>query len=228
MGDTVNEGDKICMLSGGFLVSYNGGTPIHAHYTGDDTYKVDGYNGSGWGGITIPAGTWELDSLGVDTHNYAIFNLVKQGSTESSSDVQTDTSSVAPCNHHYVWETEVEATDTTDGMQLYRCTECGDISDRQRIPAIEHYINATCMGKLKNAKAGDTVVISSDIWNTYPQRFIKALADRRDITVKLDMTYKNVKYETVITPDMEIDASGDIEYYGPLKLMQMFKFTEVK
>ena len=81
------------------------------------------------------------------------------------------------------------------------------------------------MGKIRDAKAGDTVTISSKYWNSYPKTLFKKLAERRDITVKIQFTYKQKNYETTIAPDKTIDTS--CKYFGPLKLMELYGASEV-
>ena len=76
------------------------------------------------------------------------------------------------------------------------------------------------MGKIRDAKAGDTVTISSKYWNSYPKTLFKKLAERRDITVKIQFTYEHKDYEITIAPGQTVDTSSD--YYGPLKLMELY------
>ena len=79
--------------------------------------------------------------------------------------------------------------------------------------------------KIKEAKAGDSLVFTSDTWNSFPKRVIDALAERRDITVEIQFPYQTKKWKVVIPTKAEIDTTCD--WYGPEKLTQMFGRTEI-
>ena len=79
--------------------------------------------------------------------------------------------------------------------------------------------------KIKEAKAGDSLVFTSDTWNSFPKRVIDALAERRDITVEIQFPYQTKKWKVVVPEKAEIDTT--CEWYGPEKLTQMFGRTEI-
>ena len=117
-----------------------------------------------------------------------------------------------------------EPTETQEGELVYKCSLCGDITARQPISSYDYYIYK-CIGRIRDAKAGDTVTFSSRCWNSYSKAFFEELAERRDITVKIRFTYKQRNYEMTIAPDKTIDTS--CKYYGPLKLMELYGASEV-
>ena len=45
------------------------------------------------------------------------------------------------------------------------------------------------------------------------------------MTLEVKFTYNHKNYEMTITPDQTIDTSSD--YYGPLKLMELYGASEV-
>ena len=156
---------------------------------------------------TLDISSWENNVLMI------IFDKINVALSNSSS-----------CNHHYEWEVEKEPTETQDGELVYKCSLCGDITARQPLSSYDYFIYK-CIGKIRDAKAGDTVTISSKYWNSYPKTLFKKIAERRDITVKIQFTYKQKNYETTIAPDKTIDTS--CKYYGPLKLMELYGASEV-
>ena len=120
---------------------------------------------------------------------------------------------------------EREPTITEDGEEVYKCTKCGDISARQPLSAAGFcFLDAE--GKVRNAKAGQTLKLNFKQWNSIPKAFFEELAKRRDITVVIRFTYKHKTYEMTVTPDMAIDISHD--YYGPEKLILLYGAKEVK
>ena len=132
------------------------------------------------------------------------------------------------CNHDYEWDVEKAPTETEDGEAVYKCTKCGNISARQPLTAYQYYI-LTSTNKIKNAKAGSTVTISSKLWNSFPKSFFEQLAKKRDITVKIDFPYDSKNYEITISPTQKIDTSNSkVKYYGPKNLIGTYNAVEVK
>ena len=129
------------------------------------------------------------------------------------------------CNHDYQWTVEREPTITEDGEEVYKCTKCGDISARQPLSA-EGFCFLDAEGKVRNAKAGQTLKLDFKQWNSVPKAFLEELAKRRDITAVIRFTYNHKTYEMTVTPDMAIDISHD--YYGPEKLILLYGAKEVK
>jgi hypothetical protein len=140
------------------------------------------------------------------------------------SDLNSKKNSGKVCVHDYQWTVEREPTITEDGEEVYKCTKCGDISARQPLSA-EGFCFLDAEGKVRNAKAGQTLKLNFKQWNSVPKAFFEQLAKRRDITVVIRFTYKHKTYEMTVTPDMAIDTSYD--YYGPEKLIQLYGAKEV-
>ncbi len=141
---------------------------------------------------------------------------------------ENQTANFSACNHDYEWDVEREPTETEDGEAVYKCTKCGNISARQLLTAYQYYI-LTSTNKIKNAKAGSTVTISSKYWNSFPKSFFEQLAKRRDITVKIDFPYDSKNYEITISPTQKIDTSNSkVKYYGPKNLIGTYNAVEVK
>ena len=141
---------------------------------------------------------------------------------------ENQTANFSACNHDYEWDVEKAPTETEDGEAVYKCTKCGNISARQPLTAYQYYI-LTSTNKIKNAKAGSTVTISSKYWNSFPKSFFEQLAKRRDITVKIDFPYDRKNYEITISPTQKIDTSDSkVKYYGPKNLIGTYNAVEVK
>ena len=141
---------------------------------------------------------------------------------------ENQTANFSACNHDYEWDVEKAPTETEDGEAVYKCTKCGNISARQPLTAYQYYI-LTSTNKIKNAKAGSTVTISSKLWNSFPKSFFEQLAKKRDITVKIDFPYDSKNYEITISPTQKIDTSNSkAKYYGPKNLIGTYNAVEVK
>ena len=135
--------------------------------------------------------------------------------------------SSSSCSHDYQWTVEKEPTETEDCEAAYKCTKCGHISARQPLTAYQYYVLEST-NKIKNAKAGSTVTISSKHWNSFPKSFFEQVAKRRDITVNIQFPYAQKMYEITISPTQTIDTSNDkAKYYGPKYMIGIYKGTEV-
>ena len=168
------------------------------------------------------------------SHNPGSFAFIVDKNDESVDHVIIEQDDIAgtetassgkACNHDYQWTVEREPTITEDGEEVYKCTKCGDISARQPLSAAGFcFLDAE--GKVRNAKAGQTLKLNFKQWNSVPKAFFEELAKRRDITVVIRFTYNHKTYEMTVTPDMAIDISHD--YYGPEKLILLYGAKEVK
>ncbi len=172
---------------------------------------------------SLEAVTWDSTNMNYYIGSNKTMTLYFK-SPSSAGSLVAETSYASACNHHYEWVVNREPTETQEGELVYKCSICGNIIARQPISSYEYYIYK-CVGKINNAKAGDTVVLSSTCWNSYPKSFFEKLAVRRDITLEVKFTYNHKNYEMTITPNQAIDTSSD--YYGPLKLMELYGASEV-
>lgn len=76
-----------------------------------------------------------------------------------------------------------------------------------------------------NSKPGDTVTLEMGGWDSLPQYFMKAMAERRDVTFIIHFTYKyedHSHYEVVIPAGKSFVVEEDIMWFGPMKLNKMF------
>ena len=155
-------------------------------------------------------------------------NHVNTENQTNHVNTENQTANFSACNHDYEWDVEKAPTETEDGEAVYKCTKCGNISARQPLTAYQYYI-LTSTNKIKNAKAGSTVTISSKLWNSFPKSFFEQLAKKRDITVKIDFPYDSKNYEITISPTQKIDTSNSkVKYYGPKNLIGTYNAVEVK
>ena len=182
--------------------------------------------GASIGGYSITGNTVTtvLDGSNPASHVIISDHDENSGSGDGST-VDTTSNNGKACDHDYQWTIEREPTITEDGEEVYKCTKCGNITARQPLSAAGFcFLDAE--GKVKNAKAGQTLKLDFKQWNSVPKAFFEQLSKRRDITVVIRFTYNHKTYEMTITPDMTIDTS--CEYDGPEKLIQLYGAKEVK
>ena len=225
-GGILGSGNNI-KISGGKVIAKSTGQTYHGSAIGKGYNGVDQSGNSITPSSTNPVNIWQNTENESDTKTYSDYTSSLDISSWTNQilmiifdkiDVVSSNSS-SSCNHHYEWEVEREPTETQEGELVYKCSLCGDITAREPISSYEYYLYK-CMGKIRDAKAGDTVTFSSKCWNSYPKAFFEKLAERRDITAKIQFTYEHKDYEFTIERGQTVDTSSD--YYGPLKLMELY------
>ena len=216
IGSIVNGGDKIELSSGSFTVYYN------ADPNGEDSVALYG-NGE----VTVRNGTWKIKNLdpmpAMDQGGGKIYlctypELVPAQTQETAASVTTVTAN-STCDHDYKWETEIEPTDTKEGEEVLKCTKCQSVKMREPLSSYAHFIGSSTY-KIKKAESGDTIVISSKIWNSYPKSLFEAVAAKNEITV--DMQFpddKHIMHELTVTSEQA--KSMNEAYYGYAKMISM-------
>ena len=117
----------------------------------------------------------------------------------------------AQCNHTYEWSLEVDATATEDGLEAYRCTQCGHVAAYTKTSAAGAFVKET-LEKIIKAKAGDTLLIETDRWTCFPQSVMQTIADRRDITITIQYKLEGKKYQITIPADAAVPT--DVPFAG--------------
>ncbi len=80
--------------------------------------------------------------------------------------------------------------------------------------------------RIEGAQAGDTMVLELGEFYNISNARMKMLAEKKDVTFVLHITYQNVKYSLTVEPGTITDLGCD--WYGPLKLLSMFPNETVK
>lgn len=80
--------------------------------------------------------------------------------------------------------------------------------------------------QIEDAKTGDTMVLELGEFYNISNARMKMLAEKKDVTFVLHITYQNVKYSLTVEPGSITDLGCD--WYGPLKLLSMFPNETVK
>ena len=129
-------------------------------------------------------------------------------------------------NHNWEWGTITEPTEYSDGMEGYICTICGATKDTVTIPSTGVFMENK-YNQVKNAKAGETVVLEMGPWHSLSKGFMEEIAKRRDVTFVIHFIYEGKKYEVVIPAGRPLVLDPSIDWYGPLKQNEMFGMKEI-
>lgn len=102
-------------------------------------------------------------------------------------------------------------------------------SDGKNYPCSGHSHDMTFLderyAQIINAEPDDTVTLEMGGWDSLQQCFMKDMAERRDVTFIIHITYKfedHDHYEVVIPAGKSFVVEEDIMWFGPLKLNAMF------
>lgn len=126
--------------------------------------------------------------------------------------------------HNWVYGTICEATEETDGLEGYQCS-CGARKDTTPILAGDVIIMNNYR-LIDWSYPGKTTVLNMKRMCNLSQAFMKRLASKNNCDFTIKMIYENKEYEFYIPAGAKFETSE--EYYGPKKLMEMFKYKQVR
>lgn len=89
-----------------------------------------------------------------------------------------------PCEHSYEWQVIQEPTESADGIELYKCTKCGAVKERNTLPALGVF-NDKVAKLIRKTPLGGTVKVETRNWNSFGPVVREALVERADVTVNV-------------------------------------------
>ena len=127
----------------------------------------------------------------------------------------------------FAWDTIKEATETTDGEMRYQCKVCGSV--KYVVPVSAYYrFNANGVDKIKNAKQGDTVIISTPLFVSFHQMVKDELSARPDVNLVVNYQYNGVQYQMLIpagSAEKKEELFGDSRFSGFRNMATVFVTT---
>mgnify|MGYP006972496672 CR=1 FL=1 len=96
------------------------------------------------------------------------------------------------CN--FQWVTTIDPTTGADGLEEYKCVECGAVQESHSIPASVAAVK-DFYGKVKDAPENGTVTYDSGKLYTISDYLLKKMSERSDVTLTVNFEYQNAKYE---------------------------------
>lgn len=127
-----------------------------------------------------------------------------QAGPEAAPSTPSDTSTsqtgpeVAPsapshqCN--FQWVTTVEPQPNADGLEEYKCIECGAVQEQKSLPASMTSVK-NLFGFVKDVPENGTVTTDFGRLHTISDYLLKKMAERNDATVIIQFEYKNQKLQ---------------------------------
>lgn len=162
--------------------------------------------------------TYILVPLTTAKNNYVPISPAAGGNTAKTGKEKASGGHI----HSYEWQTIQNATAEQDGLEAYACAICGSYQESVPVSAYS-YACTEAAKKLVTAKQGQTITLDMGRWCSYPRWFMEKIAERSDLTVKLQFEYLHKQYEVVILAGKTVDTSCD--WYGPMKLCELYGYT---
>lgn len=96
--------------------------------------------------------------------------------------------------HFFQWVTTLDPQVGVDGLEQYLCTGCGLVEESHAIPAGIATVK-DLYGNVKEAPENGSVIYDAGKLYTISDYLLKKMAERSDVTVKVQFEYQNMKYE---------------------------------
>ena len=163
--------------------------------------EISGYDGPGW---------YSVDGAG---------NCTKCTSSGTTPDDPTPSGSAH--THNFQWQTIIEPTKDTDGLEGEVCS-CGALKNTQLLSAYGYALNDYATPMINAAKSGQTITFEFGEWNSFPKSFMAKLVDKsaNGVTFVFHYKWNHVKQEITIPAGTPIDLNFD--WYGPAKMAELY------
>lgn len=107
------------------------------------------------------------------------------------------------CSHVFDYVITQEPTADTDGVMSYQCIKCGDVIKTYPVSALIAFME-NAKQSILNAKEGETVTVSTELWTCFNREVIEAIAERTDVTVTVNYKYQNIYYTVTIPAGADV------------------------
>lgn len=105
----------------------------------------------------------------------------------------------------FEWVITVDPTTGADGLEEYKCTGCGAVSESHPIPASIAVVK-DFYGKVKEAPEKGSITYDAGKLYTISDYILKKMAERNDVSVTVKFEYKNRKYQLIFPAGLDYSA----------------------
>ncbi|SCY48860.1 hypothetical protein SAMN02910292_01808 [Lachnospiraceae bacterium XBB2008] len=131
-------------------------------------------------------------NYGADGHIHNWGPDVKNGNVSTSTCSLCNMTWSYGHDHVYEWVEAKQATEDENGECEYRCRICGNVLYRVPTNAMGVFAQNT-INKIVKARQGETVVIDTSRWYSFPKSVFDALAARPDLTLTVNYLSEGYK-----------------------------------
>ena len=210
-GKVLYDGDKIEIkdqdLKGGhpafniYIQRENNSSPKWAaggNISGEKLFNIVqlSYEGKTYSKFKLIKSEYEFDnSMLIDTFNLYLTPLEddKNGAS-SESDSAASSSSTPSHTCSFQWVTTIDPEVGKDGLEEYKCVECGAVQESHPIPASVAAVK-DFYGNIKEAPENGSITYDSGKLYTISDYLLKKMSERSDVTVTVNFEYQNARYE---------------------------------
>ena len=171
------------------ITDVKGETLFACDYDGDNRCKLRSYEKDGVAYNTFiccEENILDVSTLGTIKVSLSVTTFEEEN-TETPAATESHT-----CN--FQWVTTIDPTTGADGLEEYKCVECGVVQESHPIPASVAAVK-DFYGKVKDAPANGTVTYDSGRLYTISDYLLKKMSERSDVAVTVNFEYQNAKYE---------------------------------
>lgn len=105
----------------------------------------------------------------------------------------------------FEWVITVDPTTGADGLEEYKCTGCGAVSESHPIPASVAVVK-DFYGKVKEAPEKGSITYDTGKLYTISDYILKKMAERNDVAVTVKFEYQNKKYQLTFPAGLNYSA----------------------
>lgn len=105
----------------------------------------------------------------------------------------------------FEWVITVDPTTGADGLEEYKCTGCGAVSESHPIPASVAVVK-DFYGKVKEAPEKGSITYDTGKLYTISDYILKKMAERNDVAVTVKFEYQNKKYQLTFPAGLDYSA----------------------
>lgn len=105
----------------------------------------------------------------------------------------------------FEWVITVDPTTGADGLEEYKCTGCGAVSESHPIPASVAVVK-DFYGKVKEAPEKGSITYDTGKLYTISDYILKKMAERNDVAVTVKFEYQNKKYQLTFPAGRDYSA----------------------
>lgn len=133
---------------------------------------------------------------------YYAVKLVAIGDEEEVTPVEKSNQNISnqntPNSHtcNFQWITTIDPTTGADGLEEYKCADCGLVKESYPIPASVAAVK-DFYGNIKEAPENGSITYDSGKLYTISDYLLKKMSERSDVSVTVSFEYQNAKYELI-------------------------------
>ena len=161
------------------------------------TLRTYNYNGTEYDSFTFSH--TNITPMEIENKNWLSYYIDFSSYSVSSSEVNNTNNTQTPIASYshtcsFQWVTTIDPQVGMDGLEEYKCVECGAVQESHPIPASVAAVK-DFYGNIKEAPENGSITYDSGKLYTISDYLLKKMSERNDVAVTVNFEYQNAKYE---------------------------------